>query len=103
MAEPLRGLPVAFAESTRRSLERMLNEELAAYPPAVEYNIVATSRLEVAETTYVTVSAESLVYRARVEARLNIGPSAPGPGRPGRRPPACVGRRIGRPRRGLHP
>src|SRR5438552_2137690 len=79
MAEPLRGLPVAFAESTRRSLERMLNEELAAYPPAVEYNIVATSRLEVAETTYVTVSAESLVYRARVEARLNIGPSAPGP------------------------
>lgn len=79
MADPLRGLPVAFAEAVRRSLERMLNEQLAAYPPAAEYNIVATSRLEVAETTYVTVSAESLVYRARVEARLNIGPSAPGP------------------------
>ena len=79
MAEPLRGLPVAFAEAFRRALERLLNEELAAYPPADEYNIVATSRLEVAETTYLTVSAESLVYRARVEARLNIGPSAPGP------------------------
>ena len=79
MAEPLRGLPVVFAEAFRRSLEQLLNEELAAYPPAAEYNIVATSRLEIAETTYVTVSAESLVYRARVEARLNIGPSAPGP------------------------
>lgn len=79
MADPLRGLPVAFAEVVRRSLERILNEELAAYPPALEYNIVASARLDVAETTYVTVSAESLVYRARVEARLNIGPSAPGP------------------------
>jgi len=79
MAEPLRGLPVAFAGTVRRALERMLNEQLAAYPPAADYNIVATSRIEAAETTYVTVSAESLVYRARVEARLNIGPSAPGP------------------------
>ena len=79
MAEPLRGLPVVFAETFRRSLEGVLNEQLASYPPASEYNIVARSRLEVAETTYVTVSAESLMYRARVEARLNIGPSAPGP------------------------
>src|SRR5438552_16872894 len=60
-------------------MARMLNWQHAAYPPAVEYNLVATSRLEAAETTYVTVSAESLVYRARGEARLNIGPSAPGP------------------------
>src|SRR3989442_1104274 len=79
MAEPLRGLPVVFAETFRRSLEGVLNEQLASYPPASEYNIVARSRLEVAETTYVTVSTESLMYRARVEARLNIGPSAPGP------------------------
>src|SRR3989441_7045136 len=79
MAEPLRGLPVVFAETFRRSLEGVLNEQLASYPPTAEYNIVARSRLEVAETTYVTVSAESLMYRAREEARLNIGPSAPGP------------------------
>lgn len=79
MAEPLRGLPVAFAETFRRPLERLLTEELAAYPPTAQYQVVAAVRLEVAETTYVTVNAESLLYRARVEARLNIGTSAPGP------------------------
>ncbi len=79
MAEPLRGLPVAFAEANEAVLERLLGEELAAYPPAIQYGIVATTRLEVAETTYVTVTAESLVYRARVEASLNIGTNAPGP------------------------
>jgi len=77
MGEPLRGLPVAFADVHRRSLEALLNDELAAYPPAMEYRIVAIARLEVAETTYVTVTAESLVYRARVEAHLNIGTQAP--------------------------
>src|SRR5947199_8781623 len=35
--------------------------------------------MQAAEPTYGPASAESLVYRARVEARLNIGPSAPGP------------------------
>ncbi len=79
MAEPLRGLPVAFAETFRRPLEQLLTEQLAAYPPTTQYRVVAAVRLEVAETTYITVNAESLVYRARVEARLNIGTSAPGP------------------------
>ncbi len=77
MGDPLRGLPVAFAEAHRRSLERLLDTDLAAYPPAAQYGIVATARLSVAETTYVDVTAESLVYRARVEAHLNIGPQAP--------------------------
>ncbi len=79
MAEPLRGLPVAFADAHRPSLERLLNEDLVAYAPAVRYRVVATARLEVAETTYVLVTADSQVYRARVEAQLNIGAQAPGP------------------------
>jgi len=79
MAEVLRGLPVAYAEAARRLLEQLINEELTAYPPTGQYQVVATARLDVAETTYVTVTAESLTYRARVEARLNIGTSAPGP------------------------
>src|SRR3989442_15454916 len=79
MAGPLRGLPVVFAETFRRSLGGERNEQLASYPPTPEDNIRARSRLEGAVTTHVTVFAESLMYRARVEARLNIGPSAPGP------------------------
>src|SRR5713101_9356991 len=31
MADPLRGLPVAFVDAQRRSLERFLNEEIAVY------------------------------------------------------------------------
>lgn len=77
MGDPLRGLPVMFVEVHRRSLEGLLNDDLAAYPPAVQYGIVAIVRLDVAETTYMDVTAESLVYRARVEAHLNIGPAAP--------------------------
>jgi hypothetical protein len=79
MADPLRGLPVAFVDAQRRSIEHFLDEDLAAYPPAVGYSVVATARLDVAETVYVYVTAESQVYRARVEAQLNIGPQAPGP------------------------
>ncbi len=79
MADPLRGLPVAFVDAQRRSLERLLNEELAVYGPAVQYGVVASARLDVAETLYVYVTADSQVYRARVEAQLNIGTQAPGP------------------------
>lgn len=79
MADPMRGLPVAFAETHRRALERQINDELAAYPPARQYGVVATATLDVAETTYVTVVADSLLYRGKVEARLNIGRQAPGP------------------------
>jgi hypothetical protein len=79
MADPVRGLPVAFVDAHRRSIEQFLDEELAAYPPAAEYSVVATARVDVAETLYVYVTAESQVYRARVEAQLNIGPQAPGP------------------------
>lgn len=79
MAEPVRGLPVTFAQAHRRALERLLNEELAAYPPAQQYRVVATAGLDVAETTYVNVVADSVLYRGRVEAQLNIGAQAPGP------------------------
>lgn len=79
MAEPVRGLPVAFVDAQRAAIERLLDADLAAYPPSVEYAVVAKARLAVAETLYIYVTAESLVYRARVEARLNIGPQAPGP------------------------
>lgn len=79
MAEPLRGLPVVFAESQHKELARLINDELNAYQPVLDYRIVATAGLEVAETTYVTVVADSLLYRGRVEAQLNVGTGAPGP------------------------
>jgi hypothetical protein len=79
MADPLRGLPVAFVEAQRAAMEHLLDEELATYAPAAEYSVVATARLDVAETLYVYVTAESQMYRAHVEAQLNIGPQAPGP------------------------
>ncbi len=79
MAEPLRGVPVAFAQAHQRDLEQLLEAELAAFPPVQEYGIVASVGLDVAETTYMTVVADSLTWRGRVEAQLNIGPRAPGP------------------------
>src|SRR6267143_2131617 len=79
MADPLRGLPVAFVDTQRAAMEQLLNEDLAAYAPAVEYSVMALARLDVAETLYVYVTAESQMYRARVEAQLNFGPQAPGP------------------------
>lgn len=79
MAEPLRGLPVAFAEAQRGTLARVINEDLAISPPVRQYRIVATVGLDVGETTYVNVVADSLLYRGRVEAHLNVGPSAPNP------------------------
>lgn len=87
MAEPLRGLPVVFAATHRRELERLLTDELNAYPPAQQYRVVATAVLEVGETTYVTVLADSLQYRVRVEAHLNVGTQAP---------PAAVQAHFGR-------
>ncbi len=79
MAAPIRGLPVVFVERQRDVLARVLTERLRAYRPAVEYHIVAQVGLSVAETTYVTVVADSLLYRGRVEAALNVGTNAPGP------------------------
>ncbi|MDR7483528.1 MAG: hypothetical protein QN183_04635 [Armatimonadota bacterium] len=79
MAEPLRGLPVTFASAHRTELERLLAGRLAAYPPAVEYGVAARPQVQVAEVTYVTVVADSTLYRGRVEARLNLGTHAPVP------------------------
>jgi hypothetical protein len=75
----LRGVPVAFAMAHTDALERIITEELAAYPPIQQYHIVARVALQVGETTFVTVVADSLSYRASVEAHLNIGVGAPGP------------------------
>lgn len=79
MADPLRGLPVEFARDHARELAALIDRALAEFPPAVRYRIVATTMLDVAEATRVLVLADSLVYRARVEAQLSIGTSAPGP------------------------
>lgn len=79
MAEPLRGLPVAFAQAHQAAIEALIKEDLAAYPPARQYRIIATPALDAGETTYVTVVADSVLYRGRVEAQLNIGTQAPGP------------------------
>jgi hypothetical protein len=79
MADPFRGLPVAFVDAQRSAMEHLLDQELALYAPAVEYSVMATARLDAAETLYVYVTAESQLYRARVEAQLNFGPQAPGP------------------------
>ncbi len=87
MAEPLRGLPVAFAAAHRAKLEAMIAERLKAYPPAIEYGIVARPTLRVAEQTNLTLLAESTLYRARLEARLNFGADAP---------PADVRAQVGR-------
>ncbi len=79
MAGPLRGLPVAFTEHNREDLERLLAERLRAYPPVIAYHIIARPLLSVAETTYVTVVADSLSFLGRVEAAVNVGTSAPAP------------------------
>lgn len=79
MAEPVRGLPVAFAQAHREALEQLITGELAGYAPVRQYGIIIKVGLDVAETTYVTVVADSVLYRARVEAQLNIGTHAPGP------------------------
>ncbi len=79
IAEPLRGLPVTFAEAHREALERVIEKDLAAYPPVGQYHVLASVALDVAETTYLTVVADSLLYRGRVEAQLNTGLQAPGP------------------------
>ncbi|MGQ0568926.1 MAG: hypothetical protein ACT4P5_05235 [Armatimonadota bacterium] len=79
MAEPLRGLPVVFATAQRARLEALINGRLGAYPPVREYGIITRPVLQVAEVTYVTVLADSTLYRARLEARLNFGNQAPAP------------------------
>ncbi|HET6781430.1 MAG TPA: hypothetical protein VFH67_04990 [bacterium] len=79
IAEPLRGLPVVFAEAQRGPLARLIDEDLVKSPPVRQYRIVTTVGLDVGETTYVNVAADSLLYRARVEAHLNVGPRAPNP------------------------
>lgn len=79
LSEPIRGLPVPFAEAHREALERLLEERLRAYPPVWEYRIVVRAVLRVAETTYVTVLADSLLYLGRVEAAVNLGSQAPPP------------------------
>lgn len=79
MAEPLRGLPVAFAAAHRSRLEALLTDRLNAYPPARQYGVVAHPSLQVAEVTHLTVVADSTLYRARLEARLTFGTYAPVP------------------------
>jgi hypothetical protein len=79
MAEPLRGLPVAFAAAHHGRLEALIARRLEAYPPVQEYAIVARPVLAVAEVTYLTVLADSTLYRGRLEARINFGTSAPPP------------------------
>ncbi|MBI3998386.1 MAG: hypothetical protein HY355_05080 [Armatimonadetes bacterium] len=79
MAELLRGLPVVFATAHRMRLEEAIAAQLAAYAPAREYSVIARPVLQVAEVTYVTVLADSTVYRGRLEARLNVGTVAPVP------------------------
>lgn len=78
-ADPLRGLPVAFAEAHRAALEGLVAAALAAYPPVVQYHIVARPALRVGETTVVTVVADSLLYRARLQAVITVGAQAPPP------------------------
>jgi len=79
LAEPVRGLPVAFAEAHRQDLARLLETRLRAYPPVGEYQMVVRVLLSVAETTYVTVLADSLSWLGRVEAAVNLGSRAPAP------------------------
>ncbi len=79
MAELLRGLPVAFATAQRERLQALIAERLAAYQPVKDYSVVARPVLQVAEVTYVTVLADSTVYRGRLDARLNFGTAAPVP------------------------
>lgn len=79
MTEFLRGLPVAFATAERERLQALIAERLAAYQPVKDYAVVARPILQVAEVTYVTVLADSTVYRGRLEARLNFGTEAPVP------------------------
>ena len=75
----LQGVPVAFAAEQTDALERLLTDDLRAYPPVRQYHMVATAALQVGETTFVTVVADSMTYHANVEAQLNIGAGAPGP------------------------
>ncbi len=75
----LRGVPVAFAAEHAGALERILTDDLSAYPPVRQYQIVATAALQLGETTFITVIADSLSYHASVEAQLNVGAGAPGP------------------------
>jgi hypothetical protein len=79
MAEPLRGLPVVFATAQRARLEALIAQRLEAYQPVRDYAVVARPVLQVAEVTYVTVLADSTLYRGRIEARLNFGTQAPPP------------------------
>lgn len=79
MAAFLRGIPVVFAQAYAQALAEFIGDELRQYPPARQYGIAAAALLEVGETTYVTVLAESMLYRGRVEAQLNVGTRAPGP------------------------
>jgi len=79
MAELLRGLPVAFATAQRERLQVLIGERLAAYQPVKDYSVVARPMLQVAEVTYVTVLADSTLYRGRLDARLNFGTEAPVP------------------------
>jgi len=79
MAEFLRGVPVVFGQAHAAALAALIRPDLAAYPPARQYRIVATPSLDVGETTYVNVVAESQLYRVRAEAHLNVGTRAPGP------------------------
>jgi hypothetical protein len=79
MADPLRGLPVEFVRQRAAPLAALIDRALAEFPPAVRYRIVATTMLDAGEATRVIVLADSVVYRARVEAQLSVGTSAPGP------------------------
>jgi len=79
MAEFLRGVPVTFAQAHAPALADLIRPELGAYPPVRQYRILAAPSLDVGETTYVNVVAESQLYRLRAEAHLNVGLRAPAP------------------------
>lgn len=79
MAEPLRGLPVVFALAQRARLESLVGDQLRAYTPVHQYSVVVSPTLRIAEVTYLSVLADSTLYRGRIEARLNFGTSAPAP------------------------
>jgi hypothetical protein len=66
-----------FAAAHRTELQALIARELAAYPAARQYGIIARPVLQIAEVTFVTVLAESTIYRGRIEARLNFGTKAP--------------------------
>jgi hypothetical protein len=73
------GLPVAFLQAHRASLQQELERRVSEVPAFARWGLKTRTRLSPDTTTVVEVGVESTAWRLRLEGVVNVGGEAPGP------------------------